>query len=264
MAATPGAATAETLCHVADPQDQTVNVRKTPAGAVVGQLPNERVVRIDATKPDAQGRPWAEVSGSDRGDYKIWGWVIRDRLRCVDTKSFPREKLSVDVLRSAGIVPQNAWDSKNNRSGRMLPVSCDEIPNGWGVTLSNELFEEYRRRGFSRSAVCLALGGNDIHFDPQTGQRLNLYEIPDDIFGLRPAWLPDCYKSVQVVRKSGYLVAWRPTGCTIRFHPSTGLPIKNAAMVEVTAGGEAGGGVDEDNRSSTVSKDRARALVRGR
>jgi hypothetical protein len=168
------------------------------------------------------------------------------------------------VLRSAGIVPQNAWDSKNNRPSKMLPVSCAEIPNGWGVTLSNDLFEEYRRRGFSRSAVCLALGGTDVHFDPQKWAAAGALRDPGRHLRSPPGVAAGLLQGVEVIQKGGYLVACRPTGCTIRFHPSTGLPIKNAAVVEVSAGGAAGGRVDEDNRSSTVSRDRARALVRGR
>jgi len=50
----------------------------------------------------------------------------------------------------------------------------------------------------------------------------------------------------------------------MRYHPSTGLPVESADLVELSAGGEAGGGLDEDNRSSTVSVDRARALIYGK
>jgi len=37
--------------------------------------------------------------------------------------------------------------------------------------------------------------------------------------------------------------SWRPTGCALRYHPSTGLPITKPELVELTSGeGELGGG----------------------
>lgn len=257
-------ARSEVLCNVADPRDPTLNVRSSPNGSITNRLRNGRVVRIDQTKADANGKSWAEVSGIYDGDWKNWGWVFRNHLQCIETDKLSQESLSVNVLRAAGIVAENVWDAKNSRSGATLPVCRDEVPNGWGVTLSNELFEAYRQRGFTKAAVCLALGGNDVYFDPATGRQLKLYRVTGDTLSLRPIWLPDCYRTVQVIRKGGYLIGWRPTGCTMRYHPSTGLPIASQEVVELSAGGEAGGGVDEDNRSSTVSAARARELTQGK
>jgi hypothetical protein len=113
--------------------------------------------------------------------------------------------------------------------------------------------------------MCFALGGSGVYFDPTTGQQLKLYEIHQDMFGLRPLWLPDCYREIHLTGKQAeWLIGWRPIGCTLRYHPSTGLPITNPQLVELSVGGEAGGGVDEDNRSSTVSEDRLRSLLLGR
>ena len=178
-------------------------------------------------------------------------------LNCIDTDRFRREKVPISALKAAGIVPQTAMDTK------ALAIDCDEIPNGWGVSISNELFAEYKDRGFSRTAVCLALGSSDVNFDPATGKPLNLYEL-DDSAGLRPLWVPDCYREVSIVSRGGYLIGWRPTGCTVRYHPSTGLRIDDPSVVELAAGGEAGGAADEDNQTSTVSRDRLKALVSGR
>jgi|SRR5271166_190316 len=76
---------------------------------------------------------------------------------------------SVSALRAAGIAPQGA-----HRTGT-LPISCNIVPNEWGVTISDRLYNAYRRRGFSKTAVCLALGGENVHFDPATGRQLPLY-----------------------------------------------------------------------------------------
>jgi hypothetical protein len=247
-------ARSEVLCNVADPNNPTLSVRESPEGASVSELRNGRVVRVDETKIDSSGRTWAQVSGVFRGDWRNWGWVSKNRLQCVDTDKFPSQSISVKVLRTAGIVSQFA--------SKTLPVSCDEVIEGCGVTISRELYKAYQRRGFSRTSVCLALGGNDVYFDPETGRQLKLYHISGDE-ELRPIWVPNCFRSVKIVGKGGYLIGWRPTGCSMRYHPSTGLRIRNQKAVELSAGGEKGGGVDEDNRSSTVSARRARALTHG-
>jgi|SRR5271166_1664919 len=251
---------ADILCNVADPHDPTLNVRDSPGGTVVNYLQNERVVRIDKTRIDATGRTWAEVSGQSNADYRDWGWVFRNSLRCVDTDRFPRVKVSVAALEEAGIVPQDAI-----RTSRQ-PISCDEVPNGWGVTISRKLYENYRRRGFSNTALCFALGGWDVYFDPATGRPLSLYQLPGPyVGGPRPLWVPDCYKRIQITgRMMQGDIPWRPTGCTLHYHPSTGRPITKPELVELSSGGPAGGGVDEDNQSSTVSEDRLRSLVNGK
>jgi hypothetical protein len=250
---------ADVLCQVSDLHDPTLNVRDTPGGTVVNRLQNERIVQLDETKADTAGRKWAHVEGDYHGEFRDWGWVLRDSLRCVDSDQFPRERVSVGALARAGILSQHA-----RRSGKQA-ISCDVVPNGWGVDISNELYEAYRRRGFSKTAVCLALGGDDVFFDPATGQRLNLYELPGALNGPRPIWLPDCYRQIQIVgTMSMARIFWRPTGCTVQYHPSTGLPVSKPEFVELSSGGEAGGGLDEDNQSSTVSEDRLQGLVNGK
>jgi hypothetical protein len=253
---------ADVLCHISDPRDPTLNVRSSPGGTVVSSLRNEELVRVFKTQADATGRLWANIgerSANNRRGYDE-DWVLRDSLRCVNTDRFPRERISVTALQSVGIVPQDAFRTQK------MPISCNEVPNGWGLTISDELYQSYRRRGFSRQALCLALGGSHVLFDPATGRRLPLYQIPGDISGLRPLWLSDCYRQIQVLPNQGfqqYLIYWRPTGCIIRYHPSTGLPITKPELVKMVSGGEAGGEVDEDNRSSTVSQSRLRSLVNG-
>src|SRR5215470_230076 len=108
MAFSPSRGWADTLCQISDPKDPTLNVRKSPGGPVVNRLQNERVVRVDNTNNDATGRTWVEVSGINRGEWRNWGWVFRDHLRCIDTDKFPKERLSVAALKAVGIVPQNA------------------------------------------------------------------------------------------------------------------------------------------------------------
>src|SRR5262245_39906443 len=256
VAVIPREGAAQQLCHVADPQDPELNVRDSPGGSVINRLQNGRVVRIEEEKADSSGQAWAKVGGKYRGQWRDWGWVSRRHLRCINTKQLRTEKPSIAVLRAAGIVPQNVM------SRRTLPVSCDEVPNGWGVTLSKELYDGYRRRGFSQTAICFGLGSIGVYFDPATGKQLTLYLTKDGPFP-RPFWLPDCFKQVQIIGRGGGEISWRPIGCTLRYHPETGLPIDKPELVELTTGGAAGRGEDEDSRT-TVSADRAQALTQGR
>jgi hypothetical protein len=169
------------------------------------------------------------------------------------------ERVSISALKAAGILPQSI------RTITPLPISCEEVPNRWGVTISNELYRAYLKRGFSKMALCLALGGSQVYFDPQSGRQLPLYRPFSYFGGWRPLWLSDCYRQIKVVGKiEDYVILWRPTGCTLRYDPSTGLPIKIPNHVRLASGGEAGGGKDEDNESSTVSEDRLRSLVSGK
>jgi hypothetical protein len=203
-------------------------------------------------------RPIALLLGTLMGLWPSSGWAFDDSQLKV-------ERVPMSAVKAVGIVPYHA------RKTGALPVDCGEVPNGWGVTISRELLETYRKRGFSRTAVCLGLGSTPVYFDPETGQQLELY---DDVGmqGPRPLWLPNCFRKIQVTTckdkemRKGYLayVCWRPTGCTARFNPSTGVAIKRSQHIELVAGGEAGGGVDEDNQSSTISEDRLRSLVNGK
>jgi hypothetical protein len=183
--------------------------------------------------------------------------------RAFEESQLKVERVPMSALKAVGIVPYHA------RKTGALPVCLGYVPNGWGVTISKELYEAYRLRGFSETAVCLGLGSIHVYFDPETGKQLNLYD-DGGIFGVRPLWLPDCYWKAQVITckerelRGESEVCWRPIGCTVRYDPSTGLPVKHPERVELVAGGPAGGGVDEDNQSSTVSEDRLRSLVNGK
>ncbi len=251
---------ARTPCHIADPNDATLNVRDSPGGTVINRLVNGRLVYVDDTKKDSRGRSWALVSGDLNSEFRTWGWVFQSSLQCIDTNRFPRETISVKVLHSAGLLPQSAFGYKP------FPISCDIVPNGWGVTISKELFSRYKSRGFSETAVCLGLGTDGINFDPETGKRLRVYQQAGDTFNLLyPLHLPDCFKTIKIIgsKNPQYLLRWRPTNCQIHFHPTTGVKINDPRLVELAAGGEAGPGTDEDNQSSTVSESRLKEILNG-
>lgn len=77
-------AKAEKICKVTDPTGTPLNVRDSPNGSVINALRNGREVDILRIDYDEQGRPWAKIGGYYQGDYRVWGWVIREFVSCYE------------------------------------------------------------------------------------------------------------------------------------------------------------------------------------
>ena len=73
---------ASTRCVVWNVSDTAENTRATPNGLLINRLRNGRVVYIEKVSHDYQGRPWAYISGDYNGQWRNWGWMIMDSLRC--------------------------------------------------------------------------------------------------------------------------------------------------------------------------------------
>jgi hypothetical protein len=177
---------------------------------------------------------------------------------------FAQEVLNERDLRKAGI----AWLGVAD-----LPIRCPFQGVGHTPTLSRDLFDHYRNRGFSLRSLCLALGSYDVRYDPSTGHRLNRYQLAgmedleqgDIEFYRFPLHVPDCFRTVEVLEDKGATVVWRPTGCVVRYHPKTGASVRNASAVRLHTGGAAGEapGPLGSTVSSTVGEGRLRRMLRG-
>jgi hypothetical protein len=77
-------AQAAKVCKVTDPTSTPLNVRDQPNGRVINTLKNGREVNIEAITNDSKGRSWAKVGGYYKGEYKIWGWVLREFISCYE------------------------------------------------------------------------------------------------------------------------------------------------------------------------------------
>ena len=78
-----GAATpAIAECIVLAPYDSAENIRLSPNGRVINRLRNGRVVHVEHTRYDYQGRPWAYVEGAYQGRWRRWGYIFTESLRC--------------------------------------------------------------------------------------------------------------------------------------------------------------------------------------
>ena len=75
---------AENVCKVTDPTGTPLNVRDQPGGRVINSLRSGREVYIEDIAYDDRGRPWAKISGYYNGQYRVWGWVIREFISCYD------------------------------------------------------------------------------------------------------------------------------------------------------------------------------------
>jgi len=78
--ATTCAAPAQGRCRVMDPTGTPLNVRATPNGQIIGNLPNGLLVSIIDVATDNRGRPWALIARYDSG--RRIGWVFREFIAC--------------------------------------------------------------------------------------------------------------------------------------------------------------------------------------
>ena len=77
-------AQAERVCKVTDPTNTPLNIRDQPNGKVINKLRNEREVYIIETSYDDKDRPWVYLEGYYKGEYRQWGWAIREFVSCYD------------------------------------------------------------------------------------------------------------------------------------------------------------------------------------
>lgn len=75
-----GVTQAQTRCRIMDPTGTPLNIRETPGGRVVGQLPNGMLVNRAETIRDERGRAWVFLHSRETGDPI--GWVYREFVAC--------------------------------------------------------------------------------------------------------------------------------------------------------------------------------------
>lgn len=78
------AAHAERVCKVTDPTGTPLNIRAEPNGKIINKLRNDREVYITKTTYDYKDRPWVYLEGYYQGEYRYWGWAIREFVSCYD------------------------------------------------------------------------------------------------------------------------------------------------------------------------------------
>ncbi len=72
-------ASAQSRCRVMDPTGTPLNIRETPAGRVVGSIPNGFIVSR-AEQVDHNGRAWVFIHNAQTG--APIGWVFREFVAC--------------------------------------------------------------------------------------------------------------------------------------------------------------------------------------
>jgi hypothetical protein len=72
----------ETKCRVMDPTGSPLNVRTSPHGRIIGNLPNDMLVAVVDRTVDRTGKPWVYISKFSDG--KPIGWVYRKFISCAD------------------------------------------------------------------------------------------------------------------------------------------------------------------------------------
>jgi hypothetical protein len=148
-------------------------------------------------------------------------------------------------------------------------IGCPYQGEGYTISLSREVVDQYRQRGFSLRALCLALASHQVRFDPSNGSALQRYQLPG--YGRSseyqfPFFIPDCFREVKILADRHFEVEWRPAGCEIHYDPASGSAVTSSSAVRLVTGGGAGDAPDEASSSatSTTSGARLEGLISGR
>ena len=75
---------AERVCKVTDPTETPLNIRDEPNGKIINKLRNDREVYVTEVAYDSRNRPWVHLEGYYKGEYRQWGWAIREFVSCYD------------------------------------------------------------------------------------------------------------------------------------------------------------------------------------
>lgn len=78
------AAHAKRVCKVTNPTGTPLNIRDKPNGKIINKLRNERDVYITDVTYDHKDRPWVFLEGYYQGEYRQWGWAIREFVSCYE------------------------------------------------------------------------------------------------------------------------------------------------------------------------------------
>jgi glutaredoxin len=84
-------------CSVATRDQSSLSVYESPEGELINALRFGRKVDIKDSSKDSQGRTWVKVAGDYEGEYRKWGWVIRQYLDCGNQSTATKGKKVVTV-----------------------------------------------------------------------------------------------------------------------------------------------------------------------
>ncbi|MCB1472005.1 MAG: hypothetical protein KDJ68_03745 [Rhodobiaceae bacterium] len=229
------------MCRIADPTGTPLNVRATPGGDVVNRLKNGRKVFKDAIDGwDDEGNPkWAHVVGEYKGQWRDWGWVFINYLDCGhDAQNrFPIIfENPRDMVPTGIVVP---WGYEGQAPPKLDHECFFYGDGGYSMSLSDELVQAYRARGYNQEQLCVVLRSPGLKYDPQTGKRLPTFIVvdPQALAQARqsgffegfeateelPLHAPDCFAKSRVSKQSG--IVSLNIACDIRFDPWTGVEL---------------------------------------
>lgn len=67
-------------CLVTDPTGTRLNIRESPQGRIIANMPNGQAVRLVNVARDQKGQPWAFIVDWETGSNI--GWVFREFVSC--------------------------------------------------------------------------------------------------------------------------------------------------------------------------------------
>ena len=103
--------------------------------------------------------------------------------------------------------------------------TSDHEPDYSDRVVDAQVFEKYKKMGFSLIQLCMVLEGSGVLFDPETGRRMPTYVMVND-GEMEPETLlepPPCFaKGRTVFNKKNILLTMFPSGCRFNYHPHSG------------------------------------------
>ncbi|MEP4179572.1 MAG: hypothetical protein ABJL94_09160 [Rhizobiaceae bacterium] len=194
-------------CTIADPTDNSLNVRDAPNGNLVNRLRNGRFVTINKYQNDAKGRPWGFASGNYQGEQRKWGWVFMQSLDCGSPTEFDDRK--EDFWRADKILKDRGFSASARISVLQggLFAMYTKAGDPWGARAGRWgqenvlLIDQFKYRYRAQAGVVVY-----TEFSPDTGRK-----ITGNTFTELAKNVSTCFKNS---------TPWRD--CKMNYHPVDG------------------------------------------
>lgn len=218
-------------CTVADKTGTPLNLRDSPAGGIIGTLPNGLTVVFPPEAGDQSKDKWVYVSDFTGASL---GYVHRSGLKCkqmaVDRK-YPLI-LSYEQLEALGLFMKPDMQT----GGKSCFYSGDGVIY---MGLSRARLAKLAADKTSFEAFCMVSRVADFKFDPESGRRLKTFMVAEErpksdtdmdaMFAFElPLEVPRCMRRGRVKKIHAVTNAMKLRGCAIRFNPFTGEQITEA------------------------------------
>jgi hypothetical protein len=132
-------AQAAQTCSVATRDRSNLSIYDGPnTGNLINELRWGRKVDIKDSTKDSEGRLWVKIAGNYNGEYRQWGWVIRQYLECGPVASAAKKIVTVYGRMSCG----NTQNMIQQLTQNGIPYLFKDIDQAEGSREAGRLLEK--------------------------------------------------------------------------------------------------------------------------